>query len=120
MPTGTDEEVEAAALSLFSSEGCSVTEVLVKLGSKGSMLAQKTLDGVSITRQQVIKAEKVVDTTGAGDCFTAAYAVSLLQGLAPQDCLYRASAAASICVTRMGAMTSLPTQEEVESFLASL
>ena len=30
---------------------------------------------------------QVADTTGAGDCFTAAFAVALLEGLAPQQAL---------------------------------
>jgi bifunctional ADP-heptose synthase (sugar kinase/adenylyltransferase) len=68
-------------------------------------------------RQAAVLAPHVVDTTGAGDCFTAAYAVATLEGKAPRDALLFASAAASICVTRAGAMTSLPSREEVEALL---
>lgn len=70
--------------------------------------------------QACVRAPKVVDTTGAGDCFTAAFAVAVLEGREPQDALRFASAAASICVQRPGAMPSLPSADEVQQLLASL
>ena len=69
-------------------------------------------------RQEAIKAPKVVDTTGAGDCFTAAYGVALLEGKTGADALRFASAAGSICVRRRGAMPSMPNREEVNALLA--
>ena len=60
----------------------------------------------------------VVDTTGAGDCFTAAYAVALLEGKRGADALRFASAAGSICVRRKGAMPSMPSRGGVEGLLA--
>ena len=68
-------------------------------------------------RQEAIKAPKVVDTTGAGDCFTAAYGVALLEGKEGSEALRFASAAGSICVRRRGAMPSMPSREEVEELL---
>lgn len=62
---------------------------------------------------------QVVDTTGAGDCFTAAFGVALMEGMAPAAALRFASAAACVCVQRMGAMPSLPTRAEVEALLAA-
>lgn len=56
---------------------------------------------------------------GAGDCFTATYAVAVLEGLAPQEALRFASAAACICVQRKGAMPSLPSRAEVDALLAA-
>ena len=61
---------------------------------------------------------QVVDTTGAGDCFTAAFGVATLEGRVGADALRFASAAASICVTRKGAMPSLPHREEVQERLS--
>ncbi len=59
-----------------------------------------------------------MDTTGAGDCFTAAFGVALMEGLPHADALRFASAAACLCVQRLGAMPSLPRREEVEALLA--
>ncbi len=58
------------------------------------------------------------DHPGAGDCFTATYAVAVLEGKAAPQALQFASAAASLCVQRKGAMPSLPSRAEVEDLLA--
>lgn len=77
-------------------------------------------EGAAPVRQAALRAEKVVDTTGAGDCFTAAFAVALLEGeRAPQEALRFASAAACLCVQRLGAMPSLPHRAEVDALLAA-
>ena len=65
--------------------------------------------------QPAVLVEQVVDTTGAGDCFTAAYAVGVLRGMSAQEAMRFAATAAAVCVQRMGAMTSLPSQEDVEA-----
>ncbi|GLC36033.1 hypothetical protein PLESTB_000531200 [Pleodorina starrii] len=115
LPTGSEEQVRVAAEQLMAA---GVEAVLVKLGSDGSLLLPGP--GQAAIRQQAIKAPEVVDTTGAGDCFTATYAVAVLEGGAAPQALQFASAAASICVRRKGAMPSLPSREEVEALLTSL
>ncbi|CAG9466930.1 unnamed protein product [Pedinophyceae sp. YPF-701] len=111
LPTATDAEVLAAAESMLSD---GKRQVLVKLGSKGSVLVRS---GEEPIRQPAIPAPEVVDTTGAGDCFTAAFAVAFLEGKAPAECMRFAAAAASLCVRRMGAMSSMPSRAEVEALL---
>lgn len=58
-------------------------------------------------------AVEVVDTTGAGDCFTGAVAAELARGRQIVEALAFANVAASICVQRMGAGPSMPTSNEV-------
>ena len=65
-----------------------VKQVLVKLGERGSLLL--TEDGNTIV-QPAILASNVVDTTGAGDTFTAAYAVALVEGQSLAESLRFAS-----------------------------
>jgi ribokinase len=60
---------------------------------------------------------KAVDTTGAGDCFVGALAAQLAGNKSMRDALTYANAAASICVQRMGAAPSMPTEAEVEAVL---
>jgi len=112
-PTHTLELVQAAASELMQ---LGVKSVLVKLGADGSLLLPGP--GLVPIRQAAIPAPEVVDTTGAGDCFTAAYAVAVLEGKGGAEALRFASAAASICVRRKGAMPSLPVRPEVQELLA--
>lgn len=54
-----------------------------------------------------------VDSTAAGDTFTAAIVVSLLEGNTMQDAIKFATKASAIVVTRMGAQTSIPSRDEL-------
>ena len=58
-----------------------------------------------------------VDSTAAGDTFCGALATELSKGHSWKQTLEYASAAAAICVTRMGAQPSIPREDEVVSFL---
>jgi len=58
-----------------------------------------------------------VDTTGAGDSFTAALTVALLEGMAPNEALAFACAAGAAAATVLGAQTSLPTRATVIGLL---
>ncbi len=60
---------------------------------------------------------QVVDTTGAGDTFNAAFAVALSEGKTTKESLGFANRAASISVTKFGAEGGMPTREEVERAL---
>jgi ribokinase len=106
-----DIEPAAAAEKLLA---MGARNVALKLGSQGVFLA-----GRDCSAQQV-PAFKVtaVDTTAAGDCFNAAFAVALTRGKPPAEAARYASAAAAISVTRAGAQPSLPSAGEVEAFLA--
>ncbi len=112
--TGRDTSTDAAVLSAAEhllAQG--VGSVLVKLGARGSVLLEAgrapVLGGIF--------AADVVDTTGAGDCFTAAYAVALVEGRAPLERLRFAAAAAAVCIAGLGAMPSMPDRAQVEAVL---
>jgi ribokinase len=60
----------------------------------------------------------VVDTTGAGDTFTAALAVALANGRELADAVAWASAAGAIATEGFGARGSLPTARHVDERLA--
>jgi ribokinase len=58
-----------------------------------------------------------VDTTGAGDTFTAALTVALVEEQQPEDALRFACAAGAAAATKAGAQPSLPFRETVEQLL---
>ena len=58
-----------------------------------------------------------VDTTGAGDTFTAALTIALLEKQPPLQALQFACAAGALATTVAGAQTSLPWRESVERIL---
>jgi ribokinase len=91
-----------------------VRNVALKLGSQGVFLAGRDCPAQQVPAFPV----KAVDTTAAGDCFNAAFAVALIRGQAPAVAARYAAAAAAISVTRPGAQPSLPTASEVDAFLA--
>ena len=88
--------------------------VVVTLG-KGGALAVTQDDALHIPAFEV---SPVVDTTGAGDVFTAALTVALAEGKSLADACVFANAAAAIKITRFGAQAT-PTRMEVEELIAS-
>ncbi|GIV84725.1 MAG: ribokinase [Candidatus Roseilinea sp.] len=58
-----------------------------------------------------------VDTVAAGDTFIGAFATRLVEGAPVREAARFGCAAAAIAVTRPGAQPSIPSREEVESFL---
>ena len=64
--------------------------------------------------------EKAVDTTAAGDAFTAAMTLRYLEnGGDILDAVRFGNVVGGISVTRPGASESIPTKEEAERYLAT-
>jgi ribokinase len=93
------------------------------LDAAGAVAVTAGADGAVLRRggREVARAEPppvtVVDGTAAGDTFTAALAVALLDGASDADALRRACAAGALTVTRPGAQPSLPTAAELAAVL---
>ncbi len=87
-----------------------VRNVVVTLGSKGAFLLDDSGGTCSLPANGTMKA---VDTTAAGDSFTAALAYGLAEGRGLHEALELAICVSGIVVTRKGAQTSIPDMEEV-------
>ncbi|WP_213269165.1 ribokinase [Hyphomonas sp.] len=87
--------------------------VAISLGAAGAELWK---DGTKIA-SAAPPPVTVVDTTGAGDTFSAALTVSLIKGKSPEEGLAYAVAAAALACTKPGAQPSLPRRAEVEALL---
>ena len=81
--------------------------VVITLGEQGLIWRRGQEHGV-LSAFPVV----AVDTTGAGDAFHGAFAAAVALGLNWLDILRYASAAGSLCCTKTGARTGLPTREE--------
>ncbi|MGO4569746.1 carbohydrate kinase family protein [Rhizobium sp. 2YAF20] len=60
---------------------------------------------------------KMVDATGAGDCFNGALLAACFDGLSLRDSLVFGCAAASVAVSVIGARTALPNKAQVNARL---
>ena len=89
--------------------------VVLTLGKQGCLL-KNGRESLSVPAFQV----KATDTTAAGDTFCGALAAGLARSKEWKEVLLFATAAAAICVTRMGAQPSIPTEKEVNKFLNSM
>jgi ribokinase len=87
--------------------------VIATLGERGAVVVTK--DGQT---NVPAFAAKVVDTTGAGDCFVGALAVKLAAGATPVEAARYACAAASCAVEKLGAGPSMPSTKDVAARLA--
>ena len=111
MPTGQDTTLRAA-LALWRRVRCKY--IVIKQGARGCSI----YDGKKF---DMLPAERVdsVDTTAAGDTFTAALTLAYISSGDIRGAAKYASCAAAITVSRPGATTSVPTAEEVREFITS-
>ena len=105
------EDVDVVSKA-FQARG--VENLIITMGENGSIVAGK--DGIHHT--DCVKAPQVVDPTAAGDSFVAAFCTGLTAGLPQGQALAFASHTASLTVSKMGAMPSLPTVDQVQAFMA--
>ncbi|MFE0888680.1 ribokinase [Streptomyces rochei] len=84
--------------------------VVVTLGAEGALVAS----GAEVSRVPSVKVD-AVDTTGAGDAFTAALAWRLGTGASLAQAAAYAARVGAAAVTRAGAQASYPTAAEVDA-----
>ncbi len=86
--------------------------VIIKHGSKGCYYSNGTESGF-VPAYKI----KAVDTTGAGDCFCAAFVSTLEREIPLVERLKYASAVGAICCTSMGAISGIKDKAQVEEFI---
>ncbi len=88
--------------------------IVLKLGERGAFLFNGTrfsfIPGYHV---------RAIDTTAAGDAFTAALTLRYMECGDMSAAVAYANAVAALTVTRRGASFSIPTREEVDAFIAS-
>jgi sugar/nucleoside kinase (ribokinase family) len=106
----TGEREPAAMAQRLHQAG--VKTVIVKLGAGGCYV-----DGPEGAFSSPGFAARAIDTTGAGDCFAAAFLAALCRGHNLRQAARFANAAAALSTLGMGGGDSAPTLQRVEEFL---
>lgn len=110
--TGVEDPYVNAGLLVEAGVSCAV----IKCGSRGCLI-RTSKECIEIPAYPV---ERVVDTTGAGDCFAAGFLWGLSQGRSLEVCGRLACATASCTVEHMGATEGIVSVEEVRQRMASI
>lgn len=113
LPTSMETSLRAA---LAIARKTKAKNVVIKQGARGAFL----YDGKRYNTFPAVRADKTVDTTSAGDAFTAAMVLEYLRnGGDIKEAIKYGNVAAAITITRAGASSSIPTEAEIEAFLAN-
>ena len=108
----SDEVSAQKAADVLHQRG--IQTVIITMGSQGAFLS----DSASSLRTLVPGFNvDAVDTTAAGDVFNGQLAVALAEGLALEEAILQAHAAAALSVQKLGAQSSIPRREETLDFL---
>ncbi len=114
-PVDTPHGARRAAARLLTK---GVKNTIITLGAQGCVWSTNGNSEGQISHRWIRTIPVTqVDATAAGDAFCGALAAKLAEGLVMSEALRWASAAGAVAVTRLGALPSLPTTEEVEALL---
>ena len=116
---GLDVDTRAAGASAFDRVAAAVLGrgphlFILTLGPEGALAFRP---GQASLHQPAFAVD-AIDTLGAGDAFTAGFAVSLLEARPLSECLRRAAASGALATRRLGVFDALPTRDEHDVFLA--
>lgn len=102
----------SAALATLGARGA--RKIIVKVGAMGSIVW--TPEDTELVDAVLVGAE-VIDTTGAGDTFVAAFVHAVLGGQSMAQAAHLGNAAGALSATSIGAQARAITPEELESFV---
>ena len=102
--TGELDPEKNAELLIEAGAGCAV----IKCGEAGCLIRRKDV----MYKIPAYPVSKVVDSTGAGDCFAAGFLWALSEGMSLKACGQFACGAASCAVEQMGAVEGIASIDE--------
>ena len=111
LPKGADSALRAS-LALY--KRVKAKYIVIKQGERGAFV----YDGKHFFVIPAIRLGKAIDTTAAGDAFTAALTLEYLTGNGIRSAVKYGVAAGAIAVTRKGASSSIPTEAEVRELIS--
>lgn len=105
MSVNSEEDILQAGKSLLQR---GVKKLIVTLGDKGCMYIDQ-----DVHKSYPALKVKAIDTTAAGDSFTAALAVAICEGRPMDEVIPFATQVGALTVTKFGAQPSLPYRNEI-------
>lgn len=114
--TNIDDPEKSATYLMDKFKNLSI--VVVKLGAEGALLlarGERTLEPSIFIPPFAVE---VVDTSGAGDSFGAAFTVALLEGHSLVEAGRLASASGALATTKKGAWLGIPNREDRDRLVA--
>jgi ribokinase len=113
----SEDSIRESSASLFA---LGMKVIVITLGEKGAFLLTTTHDELI----QPLKLEKVIDTTGAGDAFSAGFIYGLVKNLNLKFEHLRNNVKignfiAGNCIQKLGARNGIPRRNELKTFLGN-
>jgi len=108
-PVQDDQAARSAARELLAA---GPQAIVLKRGGQGALLLNQ--EGEVLFPSFPVE---VVDTTGAGDAFTAGLTLAIAEGKPLLEAVRFANAAGALAATRFGTLEAMPTRAEVEALL---
>jgi ribokinase len=113
--TGLDPSTPAEQLLVALRALAPSAVIALTLGEQGVLID----DGSERSAIPAVAVADVVDTAGAGDAFSAAYAVAIAEGKAPVEAARFGALAGAFAVTRREVVPGLGTRAELDAFAAA-
>ena len=105
---GVKGDIAHDALMAVLAKKFPTVKIVMTLGERGVIYRAGTTR-VAVAAQRV----EVIDTTAAGDTFIGYFLAARARKLKTREALTLATKAAGLCVSRQGAMDSIPRMDEV-------
>lgn len=112
LPVDSWSAAEAASLALHQ---MGARTVILKLGELGALIHEPGQAAIRLPACEI----DAVDTTAAGDAFTAAFAVAWAEGATLTEAARFACAAGACAAQKLGAQPAMPTRAAVEAMLVT-
>lgn len=107
----TGESDPSAMAKFFQSKGCK--QAVIKMDAQGAFCRDAKGREALVPSYRV---DKVVDTTGAGDCWCAGFITGLHEGLSMTDAAALGNAVAAHCIQAPGASTGIVPLTQIRAF----
>ena len=104
----------AVSLVFVVQSSFGVKNLLVTLGDQGVYFQN---DKEKHFEHALDLGSKVIDTSGAGDAFSGAFATALCEEKSISEAIKFANTFAGISTTRIGTANSMPSREEIDKLL---